>query len=507
MLRFSVVENGSDPIDLTGAYLVGTDSVPLRADIRFENGEIVCEKRTAGPAALALVWPVEGVGKLLLETARLPERDRPYHLHREMARGHLMRLTQKREDWGLLDDSLLPELAPNFTKARARFVESVKADDPLEVAGHADEALRLAIESAERLSVNYAEALLARRHQIGGFGRRTFGCGIDLSNTSDAYRNRLVDAFDFAYVPVRWRDIEPREQEVVWDHIDPWVDWLSKRRIPIRMGPLVSFHEDDLPDWTYIWENDFETARDLVFNHIRRVVSRYSSFVQSWEVISGIHCDNCFQFNFEQLMELTRLAGAVCKQISPRSQAIVRLRALWGEYYARNQRSIPPMLYADMAVQSSVAFDAFGLDLSFGLAADGYFVRDMFQISSMLDRLAGLGKPFHISAIAVPASHAGHRTAADGNSLTVARGGVWHGQWDESMQAEWTKQFVEIALSKPFVETVCWSSLSDRQDAAIPQSGLLGADLQPRPAYDVVRRIRKQISAQAKTSRSTSTRS
>lgn len=494
MLRFSVVENGSDPIDLSGAYLVGTDSVPLRADIRFENGEIVCEKRTAGPAALALVWPVEGVGRLLLETARLPERDRPYHLHREMARGHLMRLTQKREDWGLLDDASLPDLARHLSEARAQFVESVKTDDPLEAAGHADEALRLAIQSAERMTVGYAEALLQRRHQIGGFGRRTFGCGIDLSNTTDAYRNLLVDAFDFAYVPIHWRDIEPREQEIVWDRIDPWIDWLSKRRIPIRMGPLVSFHEDHLPDWTFIWENDFETIRDLTFNHIRRVVSRYSSFVQSWEVISGIHCDNSFHFNFEQLMELTRMAAAVCKQISPRSQSIVRLRALWGEYYARNQRSIPPILYADMAVQSSVAFDAFGLDLSFGLAADGYFMRDMFQVSSMLDRLAGLGKPFHIAALAVPASNAGQRSASDGNTLTVARGGVWHGKWDEMMQAEWTKQIIEIALSKAFVETVCWNSLADRDAAAIPNSGLVTASLKPRPAYEVVRRIRRQIS-------------
>jgi hypothetical protein len=153
-----------------------------------------------------------------------------------------------------------------------------------------------------------------------------------------------------------------------------------------------------------------------------------------------------------------------------------------------------------------VAFDAFGLDLSFGLGADGHFVRDMFQISSMLDRLAGLGKPFHISAIAVPASNAGQRTGPEGSAFTVARGGVWHGKWDEAMQAEWTRQFVEIALSKPFVETVCWNSLADRDDTAIPDSGLLRSDLQPRPAYEVVRKIRRQISAQAKSARKAPTR-
>jgi len=33
---------------------------------------------------------------------------------------------------------------------------------------------------------------------------------------------------------------------------------------------LVNFTEYNLPDWIYIWEHDFETIRDLVYEHIRR---------------------------------------------------------------------------------------------------------------------------------------------------------------------------------------------------------------------------------------------
>src|SRR5205814_897258 len=107
--------------------------------------------------------------------------------------------------------------------------------------------------------------------------------------------------------------------------------------------------------------------------------------MQTWTVVSGLHAPNCFTFSFEQLIELTRMAAALTKQLSPRSAAIIELTAPWGEYYARNQRTIPPTLYADMTVQSGVNFDGLGLQFLFGPAVDGTFVRDMFQISVMLD--------------------------------------------------------------------------------------------------------------------------
>lgn len=498
MLHFEIVKGGWAPgaFDLRGAHLVGTEGVALRADIRYEPGLITCEKRTAGPAGLALMWPVEGSGRLLLETARVPERDKPYHLHRELVRGRIMRLAQKREDWGLQDDTLVPELASDLDEARDLFIESLKADQVDAAAGYADQALRLAVGSGERLSLAHAQLLLSRRRQSGSFGRRVFGCGIDLGATSEVYRGCLAEAFDFASVPIYWRDVEAREQDLCWDAIDPWVDWLSKRRIPIHMGPLVSFHERNVPDWLYMWENDFETVRDLVYNHIRRVVSRYGSSVQSWGVISGIHCDNCFNFSFEQLMELTRLAGALCKQLAPRSTTVIVLRALWGEYYAHNQRTIPPMLYADMAVQSGVIFDAFGLEFLFGLARDGLYVRDMFQISAMIDRLAALGKPFHITGVGVPSSNDARATAPDGTECTVRGGGIWHRTWDEATQAEWLRSFCEVALSKPYVETITWSALADKPDVPVPTCGLLRADGAPKTAYEALRAVRRQVTGE-----------
>jgi hypothetical protein len=270
------------------------------------------------------------------------------------------------------------------------------------------------------------------------------------------------------------------------------VELLAKNNIPVRGGALLSFAERNVPDWLYIWEHDFDTIRDLAFEHVRRIINRYGQYVQTWEVIAGIHANNCFTFNFEQLMELTRMAAAVTKQLSPRSTAIVGIVAPWGEYYARNQRTIPPLLYADMASQSGIAFDAFGLQLLFGPAVDGMFVRDLFQISSMIDQFAKFGKPMHITAVQAPSGD-GPRPDASSTTSVPLGGGFWREPWNERIQAEWLRKFVEIALSKPFVESVSWNVLVDGAASPIPSGGLLRTDMQPKPAYEQWVKLRSEL--------------
>ena len=410
MLSFAVYSNGQPAtnVDLNGAYLVGSDDVPLRAELKFKDGVIQIDKRTPGPAALAVSWEVEGVGRIMVETVRLLERPRPYILQVELARCRLLRFQQKLEDWGLLGFEGTEAILVVFERGRDLMIEALKAEEPAEAAALGDKALALSVQASEQLSGVHADLFLSRRKQSQGFARLVFGCGVHLDQPTETHRKRLSRAVDFVTVPIIWRDIEPSEQAFNWKTLDAWVEMLTKQRIPIKGSALLSFDERTVPDWLYIWEHDFDTIRDVAFEHVRRVINRYGQYIQVWDVISGIHANNCFTFNFEQLMELTRMATSLVKQTLPRAVVIVDMVAPWGEYYARNQRTIPPLLYADMAVQSAVGFDAFGLQFHFGPGVDGMFVRDMFQISSQLDQFAKLGKPLHITAVQVPSKRRQH---------------------------------------------------------------------------------------------------
>ncbi len=495
MLRFQAYTNGklATELPLEGSYLVGSDGVPVHADVTFKGGEVVCAKRAQGPAGLSLAWDVQGFGRIMLETTRLPDQDKSYNLNVELARCRLMRIAQKREDWGLFDLSETEDVEAALNRARDLFIEALKVDDPTRASQLADSSLQLSCEVGERLSLFHADAFINRRRQSAAFPRRLFGCSVDLKSVDENYRRRLLEAFDFLALPIVWRRVEPKEQQFDWGPLDKWVEWLTGQRMPVKAAPLVAFNEANIPDWLYIWEHDFETVRDLVYDHINRVAERYGNYVHSWEVISGIHADNCFNFNFEQLMELTRMAATLTKQLSPRGATIIDLVAPWGEYYARNQRTIPPLLYADMAVQSGINFDAFGLQFYFGVGRDGMFVRDLMQISAMIDRFAQLGKPLHITAIQVPSSTEADQLDAWGGAASVETGGYWHEPWTEDVQARWLRDFIRIALSKPFVESVTWRDLADSEGHYLPHGGLLNRDLSPKKAYAELVRIRRSI--------------
>ena len=129
--------------------------------------------------------------------------------------------------------------------------------------------------------------------------------------------------FDFVRIPFVWRDIQPKEGETGFDAIDAWMEACAKAKLSVRGGPLLDFRVRSVPDWMYIWEDDFDTIRDYAHEQVHRCVARYNDRIQSWVVASGLHADNVFSFNFEQTMEITRVAAGAVRQLAPRSQIVL----------------------------------------------------------------------------------------------------------------------------------------------------------------------------------------
>lgn len=471
----------TQPPELRGAHLIGADGVPVRGEVKLEGGMIVCESRSTEALGLSLIWPIKDFGAVQIETTRLLARPEPYHLHVELARQRLMRVSMKREEWGLFDYPGMEDIAAQFDAARDRFVEALQTtDNPEKAAALADESLALSVRGAEDMCRFHARVFLSRRQSSGGFARGGFlGANVPAAVPKLLPKIKWTDAFDFVRLPFTWREIQPKENTTTYDSIDIAIKTYSKAGLSIRGGPVLTFGVQSIPDWLYIWENDYEAIVDFAREHIRRTVARYAGVIQHWNVATGIHADGVFSFSFEQIMDLTRMAMTTAKQAGPKSQVVLDLTQPWGEYYARNQRTVPPMLYAEMAVQSGIPFDAFGLQFVYGVDSEGFHLRDTLQISSLIDRLANLGKPIHITAMGVPSS---------GNA-----GGAIGSAWSEASQAEWLINFAETALSKPYVESVCVQCVTDDGNLAIPGCGVAREDGTAKPAYAQLAAMRSAL--------------
>jgi len=488
-VKYQVFQNGKvvDKFILCGAYLFGNDGIGIRrAKITFKDGFVECEKPHLGTAGLALLWPIDGFGKVLLPTACLPERDRPYNLNVETARARLMQIITKREDWLFFNG--VESLDDISKEAQSLFIEAIQNINNTQLASKlADVSLSKAIVSSEKLAIKQAEVLFETRCKTHGFGRGCFGCRISLHQVNNAkYIEKLQRLFGFVIIPISWRQIEPQKGNYDFSTIDACMEVLGNKKLAISAGPLLCFSKEYLPLWLLRGGIGFEKIRETAYQFVSKLVARYSGSIRVWSVIRGLNVFNDFGFNFEQVLEMTRAATMAAKAASDRALKIVEISNPWGEYYATMPDTIPPLVYMDMVVQSGINFDAFGLSMQFGKDQSGMHIRDMMQISAILDYFGPVAKPLYITDVAVPSQN------SDGvHDGKVA--GIWHQEWDQSRQGQWIEQFYKIALSKPFIDTVTYSNLSDVKDSTIANSGLLTNRLEPKKSFHVLKKLHDSI--------------
>lgn len=531
MLNFVVFNGGPEHAFRLGhAYLIGPDDVPTPASLRAGNGMIQCDKGADGSAGLALQFPLEGlppapdgglvpnIGLVTVQTCLLPQRESPYLLSLELARHRIMTFLNRLEDWGLFDLPTDDPILKQFERARQTFTAALVAprhpteQDPHGYSADADrlarESLALAIDAGERLALLNAQRQLERRlsgrlyadaaeryavasgdaapanapiilqNSVGVTlpGRALVGCEVSPRSFTEAHQRAVFAACDFISLPMRWVDMEPGEGEYSFTGTDRWIEWaVRKAKLPVHAGPIVDFRPASVPDWLYIWENDYETLRELVYEHVRTIVTRYRRTVSRWTVASGLHVNSSFRLSYEQMLDLTRLCVLLVRKLQPSAKVQVEIDQPWGEYYATNRQSLPPLVYADTIAQAGIVVDAYALRLHAGTPEPGCSTRDLMALSSILDRYAALERPIVVSSLAAPS-----RAEPATEEIEPGR---WRAEWSESTQAEWLSKAMAIALAKPFVHSVCWSELTDasaRPEA--PDCGLMTATGQPKAA-------------------------
>ncbi len=489
-MKFHVFKDGQQikNFALSGAYLFGADMIPLRHvdSIEFKDGIIDCQKKSHDSAGLSLLWPIKGSGRLLLHTTRLPERQEPYILNVELARARLMQITLKREDWAFFEqsnsfDKQVQEIQNLFIQSLQHIAEPQKASE------FADESLRKGVEFSEKMAAKYAEQFLAVRFRNKALGRHSLGCQIDLDKIADEkYRKWLLDMFGFVTIPVNWADIEVEKDGYDFEKLDQCMSYLAGRRLALCAGPLLKFTPEMIPQWLQREKPSFEKIREQAYAFVTEIVGRYSKNIHAWRVISGMNAMNCFGFNFEQVIEMTRTACLAAKAVDAKSRKMVELLYPWGEYYAHDKTTVPPLVYADMVIQSGISFDAFGLQFHFGKDTPGMHLRDMMQISSRMDCFAAVPKTVHITGVSVPDSESEEDTS-------IPKAGRWRKKWDQNLQGTWIEEFYKLALGRPFINTVTYSCLADGPSAPIRGCGLLTSKLSPKKAFLVMAKFQKTI--------------
>jgi hypothetical protein len=494
-LRFEIYRDGARVTQFTpvAPMAMGPESVPLPAEIVFRDGLLIVNRAEEHPLGVALLWDVPGQGTYHLETTRLQHREQPYNLNVELARFRLMKIVQKQEDWNLFDFPKAEKFILRFRESQSLLADALgMLPESSEAAKLADQSLAISIDLSEQLAAFHGELLINRRRQSNAFVRHIVGCRVDSVVQNQKYKDTLTNSFDYAVLPMRWKQIQPQEHTFDAEPVDEWVELLTRKRLPIIAGPLIDLTDDEVPDWMYMWEHDFDTMRELAYEYVQKIVTRYRKSISVWNVCAGLHTNSVFTLSFEQLIELTRLLVAQVKTLLPAARTLITVKFPFGEHHARSRASVPPMLYAEMVAQSGINFEAFGLEYEMGVATPGMFTRDLFQFSSMLDKFSTLGRPLFLTSLGVPGRATPDPHDRSEGKLDPILAGKWKRPWDPDLQAEWLAAAYRIALSKPYIESIAWANLADI-NPSLPGGGLLDDMLKPKPAFTRLQEMREQF--------------
>ncbi len=467
-------------LDPTRVHMIGFEELPWFSSVIVSEGQIVVQRAEDDSGAVCIPWNVAGRGEMLLSTATLMERDEPYFLEVELARGLTNRLRNQLEAWRQLGLTVPESLEKEVLGATQEFARAAsRQDDPPAAAKHAEQSIVQAVVAGEHLATTYAEQALAMRTKNSPLHSLL---GVDLSGTlpPEDLRESVVDTFNLVSLPMSWRDVEASEGKRNWDNTDGELQWAKRNNLKVVGGPLLEFDERRVPDWTYLWEGDYDTLSTFMLDHVRHAVKRYRGKVQLWHVASRMNRPRVLSLNDEDRLQIVASAIHTIRGLDQRTPIVVSFDQPWAEYMSTQQIDLAPMHFADALVRADLGLSGLGLELNIGSQPLATAPRTPLAFSRLVDQWGLFELPLFL--MLTVDTHTTKNREANGNN---------HGA---NSQAEWVRQYVPPLLAKNCVQVIVWNQLSDT-GAEFPGAGLFDDVNRPKPMLSALAELRKQYLA------------
>ncbi len=472
--------------ELSRACVIGgPDSMPWPTEVLLNDKQLAVRRTVNESGCLAVPWDVDGQGRLMVSTATLMERDSPYDISLELARGKINQLRCQAADWQLGGLQVNAELAE---KVRAVGLSFAKAVGQPEDVDHLRFSLGQAVRTGGELVGAYVGQVFQARHHRQPQLPTLLGCRITAARPSPEPSALMRQAFNSVRIPFTWSEIEPEEAVFKWDQYDALVQWARANDFTVTAGPLIDFSRARLPNWLWLWERDLQSIANFMCDFVETTIQRYRKDIRVWEISMASNWASILALEEDEMLWLTTRLLETAKQVDAKLELVVGVAQPWGEYLAQEDRAHSPFIFADTLLRSGVQVAAFDLEVVMGVNPRGSYPRDPLEMSRLLDLYALLGLPLRVT-LGCP-SAVGPDALADPAFQIIPR--QVQQEWSPETQADWTARYAALALCKPYVVGVDWVHVSDAEPHQFPHAGLFDAKQTAKPALESLRQLREQ---------------
>ncbi|RMG37701.1 MAG: glycoside hydrolase [Planctomycetota bacterium] len=467
--------------ELNRAYISGFDGRVHPTKVERDGNIVGFRRQSSESGRLHVAFPVEGFGRPMLTTSSLREFDGVYNLAVELARGKICQIRNQLAAWENAGMKIPERFRQLHSQAHALFARAASSQhEPLVAARFASQALGFACQAADELMRAYVEQrLIVRRHRSHHLPA-AIGCQLGVATDPQQWAHVAQPPFSAAWVPLSWKYVEAIEGEYDWEPFDEQIEWCLNHRLIVQAGPLLDFSPGGLPQWLQQWASDFYNLQSFLCDFVETAIARYIGKVRQWEVCARPNTGGGLQLSEENLVALVARTVEVARQVDEESRFVVRVNQPFGEYQARGTHRLAPLQFVDALVRLGVGLSGINLELNMGYGRCGTAMRDLLDVSRLIDLWSCLDVPLQVT-ICVPSSSTHDPMAHSGIPLE-ANG--WHKPWSEQAQAEWLDHYLPLFLAKQTVVAIFWHTLSDAVPHEFPHSGLLRADKTPKPALE-----------------------
>ncbi|MFO1095206.1 MAG: endo-1,4-beta-xylanase, partial [Planctomycetaceae bacterium] len=404
LLRFLVL-----PPELMGrwpevhrAYISGVDGRIYPTRVEVQENVVTCRRPHSDSGKLHVPWPVPGFGRPVLSTTSLRERDEPYLLPVELARGKLATLRDQCAAWELLNMQITDRYRQVEREAFQLLSRAAAAaPTPVESSQMAMQSIEKGCEAAELLVDAYVSQRLAMRRHSGVHPAMLLGCTLDAGVLDSTTATVFLQSFNAAVAAVEWRLIEPTEGTCLWDELDRLVTWCTEHRLAVRGGPLIDLGARGLPDWLSPWQNDFVNMQSFVCDFIETAVSRYTGRIRTWETSAHANTGVALGLSEESRLAVAARALEAARRTDSDTQLFIRVDQPWSEYQARGQHRLSAFQFVDALVRANVGLQGVNLEVAMGFRPRGSLLRDRLNLSRLVDTWSQLGIQLHVT-LALP---------------------------------------------------------------------------------------------------------
>lgn len=475
------------PGGLPRIYVAGNEDIPWQTRSRWEKETLVVERGADDSGYVYVPWMVDGHGQYLLGTSTLIERDRPYLLDVELARGLIQRLRSRLFIWEWLGMKTPPELTERLQEATRLFSRAATNQRDVPAAAEsANKAIALALTVSEQLVQAFSEQTIGARQRQTPIAS-LLGVTLGPAAPSVQVKRQLVDTCNIVQLPVGWRAIESREGKRDWKATDEQLGWCQTAGLKVAAGPLLRLDDRGVPDWMYLWEGDDDNLVRLLLDHVRAVTSRYAGRVHLWHVASRVNNGQLLSLNEEARLNLVAQAVQVVRKIDPRTPIVVSFDQPWGEYLVDQEHDLAPLHYADALLRADLGISGFGLEINAGYWPRGSSHRPTFEYGKLIDLWSQLGLPLMVMLTA-PSGDLPDPLAAK----TIAAELV-HSPEAPQQDAQLTlaSSVAPLLIGRTSVQVVLWNQLTDHEPHEFPHGGLFDGKGNAKPTLGMLRDLRK----------------